>query len=315
MGAEITDAGGDKTRQDHAERERNKSHLPRYTLELFREKIAVIDVGEDAQDKINLWWRQAAEVQEWIERFQQATKLLTPATPEKQDANAALKGCPELFGEINNKLKALVSRKTGYSVRTLWVDPILRQLGRQLPEITQAEEIVATIQSFDKKYWTRDNDQVIAICEAINERGVGDLEQIRMLVAQWSFQEFIESIPRQNLHHLFKDLADQTLVDDLELEKMELQTALAGHPWSSEKREKFRRLHHRLRHAMDDLNAEEQVKRDFDEAFKYATGDLGKSVSAIDILRNAEAAWDGFKRDSTLQAFWRHEQNKLTGES
>ena len=212
-------------------------------------------------------------------------------------------------------MKALVSRKTGYSVRTLWVDPILRQLGRQLPEITQAEEIVATIQSFDKKYWTRDNDQVIAICEAINERGVGDLEQIRMLVAQWSFQEFIESIPRQNLHHLFKDLADQTLVDDLELEKMELQTALAGHPWSSEKREKFRRLHHRLRQAMDDLNAEEQVKRDFDEAFKYATGDLGKSVSAIDILRNAEAAWDGFKRDSTLQAFWRHEQNKLTGES
>ncbi|KKT39689.1 hypothetical protein A3K29_02410 [Candidatus Collierbacteria bacterium RIFOXYB2_FULL_46_14] len=309
MGAEAD--GGDRSGQEPAERDRNKPPLPRYTLDLFKEKIAVIDVGEDAQNKINLWWRQAADVQDWIERFQKATKLLTPATPEKQDANAALSGCPDLFDEINDKLRVLISRNTGFSARTLLIYPILSQFGRQSPEITQAEDLVATINSFDKKYWTRDNDQVIAVCEAINERGVADLEMIRLLVAQWSFQEFVESIPRQKLHHLFEGMEDQSLVDDLELEKMEIQTALAGHPWSGEKKEKFRRLHRRLRKAMDDLDAEEQVKRDFDEAFKYAVGDLGKTVSAIDILRNAEAAWDGFKRDSTLKAFWEYEQEKL----
>lgn len=310
MPAEIT-SPQESGRQGKSEFDPTRPALPRYTLEQFREKIAVIDVDGDNHDKINLWWREVGEVQEWIERFQNAIELLPPATPEKQDARAVLKGCPDLFVDINDRLKALIARNTRPSIGSLWVAPILSQLGRQQPEVKQAEELVTMIHSFDEQFWTRDNDQVVAICEAINEKGVADLEQIRLQVAQWSFEEFVESLPRQKLSHLFEEVEDQSLVDDLEIEKMELKTALDGKPWSGEKREKYRRIHRRLRKAMDDLEVEEQVKRDFDDAFRYATGELGKSVSAIDILQNASAAWDGFKNDSTLQAFWEFEQEKL----
>lgn len=290
--------------------EDKKKALPEYSEELFREKIAVLNMDEEEKHALDLWWQQEAELSDWLARSEKISDALPSGSPEKQDARAAFKGAREVYDEINARLTELIERPTVPSARSLLVEPILSQF-RVSPEVVEANTLAQMTEDFKDKYWTLENDQIVAISEAVIETGSMDLERVRMQVAQWSFEEFIESIPRQKLYILYRGMENQSLVDELEIEKMELKSALARQPWSSEKREKFRRLHHRLLDVMDTIGVPGQTKRDFNEAFDYATGHRGKTVSAMDILQNAEAAWFGFKNDATLQEFWQYEQEKL----
>lgn len=291
------------------------SPLPKYSLSLFRDKVAIIPgVDESDLNLINVWWQKVDSKTAWVARFKAAVKCLPKGTPETVDARAAFRGCDIYFRDVNDSLASLLRLPDDNFVMKIWIRPALSIIGKFGLRRTLFDETAKLIRDFQSRYETVENDQVIAICEAMVECGGSQANAVRLKVAQWGFEEVFRLFKMLELKVKVGGVDELTTVDDLGAEKLELEEAIHTEPWSSEKREYFRRIFNRMRKAMDQLQFETETKLAFNRAFDYATGHAGKTVSAIDILRTVEAVWQGIEADNTLQEFWESEQEKLDEE-
>lgn len=285
--------------------------LPAYDRDLLVDKIGRYPIFEGDLDKVSLWWQESATKMAWVERFQRVISLLPKGSPEKSDAIRAFAGCDEMMEEANSLLNALLERKYVEGVLGFFVEPYLKFF-RVRKEMRNLDRLVELIEKWNDRYWTTEMDQILVDCEVMVEGlRIESATEMRLEIAQQVFEEMIQLFPMQKLAHLFEDIDEQTTIDEMEIEKMELMDAVRGDPWRSEEREQYRRIYKRLRHVMDEFDFETEVKRGFTMAFAYATGHIGKTVSSIDILQNGEKTWQGIKDDSTLQEFWDYEQEKL----
>jgi hypothetical protein len=262
---------------------------------------------------VDLWWKMVEKRSAWVARSTAAVGGLPKGTPERSEASAIFKGCGEAFDQINLKLSDLLQTPNdGYIMRT-WVRPALGLFGSQSPKKKKFDEVLERINDFCNRYESIENDQIIAAVEAISTFS-DNLNLIRMKVAQWAFEELFRNFKLLELAVKVGGIVTPTTIDDLETEKLELVGALTDRSWNTVEREKYRRVFNRIRRAMDFLEFETEIKIGFNRAFGYATGHIGKTVSAIVILQNIEAVWQGLVDDSTLQEFWKSEQEALEEE-
>jgi len=291
------------------------ANLQKYSLVLFREKIAVIPGvdGEDL-DVVNLWWRGFETKTLWVARFKAAVENVPTGTPEKVDARAAFRGCDIYFQDVNETLASLLRLPDDNFVMKTWIRPTLSIFGKVGLKRTLFDETVKLIRSFQNRYESVENDQIIAVCEAIVEPGGSRLDLVRTKVAQWAFEEFLRNFKIFELKVKLGGIETPSTVDELEIEKREIADALASDPWKPEVVKVMTENFSQIRKAMDLLDFETEVKTGFNRVIAYATDHVGLSVSAIDILRNIEAVWRGFVNDDTLEEFWENEQEVLEEE-
>lgn len=291
------------------------ANLQKYSLVLFREKIAVIPGvdGEDL-DVVNLWWRGFETKTLWVARFKVAVENVPTGTPEKVDARAAFRGCDIYFQDVNETLASLLRLPDDNFVMKTWIRPALSIFGKVGLKRTLFDETVKLIRSFQNRYESVENDQIIAVCEAIVESGGSRLDLVRTKVAQWAFEEFLRNFKIFELKVKLGGIETPSTVDELEIEKREIADALASDPWKLEVVRVMTENFGQIRKAMDLLDFETEVKTGFNRVIAYATDHVGLSVSAIDILRNIEAVWRGFVNDDTLEEFWENEQEVLEEE-
>ncbi|KKS92497.1 MAG: hypothetical protein UW68_C0031G0005 [Candidatus Collierbacteria bacterium GW2011_GWB1_44_6] len=290
----------------------DKIVLPKYKKSLFVENVVTIAVSQESLHSIDLWWQEVEAKSSWISRFE-ATARNFPAGPERSDARKAFRGCRELFERVNMKLAELLQMKSGNPIMKFWIYPIL-SLVRARPETRIVDNLIDLIDEFDQRYWTTENDIIIAVYESVGASPTKDeLERAQLVVAQAVFEEFVRSLPLQELFNAFNGIEEQNIIDDLETELVDIRTALASGPWSSRKREMYRRRFNTIREAMDLLKCETGVKTGFNRAFAYATDHEGESVSIFDIMTNMQKTWDGFVNDPDLREFWGDKQARLEG--
>lgn len=290
----------------------NLPDLPKYDEQLLRKKILPLTGRDSLVDKIALWWQAVPAMADWIAQAQKAFEALPKGSPEKRDASAAFAGCAESFSEINTKLASLLATPDPNVIKKLWIQPIVGFF-KELPEEEKLDELIGLIVKFKNKYWNMEIDQIFAASEAINACR-HDLTVARQMIAQWGMEEFFSLPQLQELYYLHHVGREQSTLDDMETELRELSDALAGELWTKEKTEKFRRIFNELRKGMDKLKVETKIKTGFDEMFEYATGEIGKSVSAFDILMLVEKVWLGFKNDNTLHRYWEYKHRLQEGE-
>ncbi|NTU61265.1 MAG: hypothetical protein HGA95_02920 [Caldiserica bacterium] len=287
--------------------------IPRYSDEVARNMIAAV-YGVEADDAITVgdWWKRINIRLQSVIRFQKAAYGLRKATPEKEDAVRVYKQYLAEVNEICVNLEKILSTSNEGFVMNTWFRPMLSYVfSKPSKKASVIAKTAQMIRDFENHLETDRVGQIIAVAEAIVESDESNLYLVRLKVAQWAFEELLGLFKKYELDVKLGGIDELTTVDEPDMERFELENALACEPWKSVVREKNRRIFHRIREAMDRLKFEEKTKRRFNRVFDYATGHVGLSVSAMDILNTCESAWQGIKEDDTLREFWQAEQEAL----
>ena len=285
--------------------EQGGSSLP--DIRKFRENFAQLDFDTDYKDTIFNWWREVKKRSGYFVRFEAATNLEGVPKLEKNEAKKNLAETRAGFDVINASIISFIEKP-----KATLKDAIRRavqNIYRTPPEVEQANAIAVAIEEYKETY-DLENEQVIAVCEAISEtRDLGQSEEvIRQKIAQHGFEEMGTLFPYQRFAYLYEAGEEPTTVDPLESEKSELITAIKGELWTGKERRKYRSLYNRLRKMMDRLKFETEVKTGFNMVFDLAIGEASLSRnSAIEILNRVENVWVGIQSDSTLQEAWEYE--------
>lgn len=286
--------------------DQEKTHiLPAYEPELFREKIAVLNVDDSVKDKINIWWRTIDRTASWMDRANNALGLKDLPKQEKEDVNFGLDSVNAYFEEINASLKDLLAfkpstiRKWGGELLDFFSDSKVSE---------DAENLYSKIDHFNQRAKSPSTNQIIAFCEAFKETHIiNDTKAMRMKIAQWSFEEMVALFPKIKMWRQFEGISEPEMIDIVDIEKSELVDALKSDLWTAEEISKWQKIYETNRKSMGKFRFEEPVKKSFEFLFRSALGAVSPKYSAVHILKEAENVFQGIKDDDTLREAWDNE--------
>jgi hypothetical protein len=276
--------------------------LPVYRLDLFRDKIAGLDILDTQMDRISIWWRTIDRTAAWVGRTNSVLAIEDLPKQEREDAETGLASINTAFEEINSSLNDLLASKPSK----------IRQLSRGVidfisprKENDKADRLGEKIFDFNKEIRGPQTDQIIAFCEAYNEtRDLNDTKSMRMKIAQLAFEEMVALFPRIRMWYQYEGIPEPTTVDQIDEEKDELVAALKSDLWDSDEIMKWQSVYEQNRKSMGKFRFEESVKKSFKFIFRSALGKTSPKYSAMHILIEAENVFQGIKDDDTLKEAW-----------
>lgn len=184
--------------------------------------------GEFPEEDFNAvyeWWTRFEETKALMVRF--ATAVKSEYVPDREKRKAA-----QNFSPVRQSFEKLIGR--------------LQQIAeRSSISGGEAKVIAAEISEFEELQTSA--EQIIALCEAIDQSRLTDPREIRQYIAQHSIEELSNAFLYENIYYAADVDESAVVADDLETERRELLAALLRGEWSKKKTDEMRELYERWR--------------------------------------------------------------------
>lgn len=233
---------------------------------------------EEAFHAVYRWWVQFERTKALMVRFNTAIESEYVPKREKQKATRIFVSLEESFNHIVEPLQSIVQKAS--------------------IQDDEAQEIAAKIRVFEI-VWSQ-AEQVLALCEAIDQSALTDPLEIRQYIAQHALEELSEAFLYENLYYAADVSQSADVVDDLETERRELLAALLRGEWDEKKRKTMQEQYEQWRPKVRGL-ADGEVSRDFTLLWNAVSGKKLDTQDAITILGVQARIFETLRDEGALE--------------
>lgn len=236
------------------------------------------DFPQEEFDEIYIWWNEFEETKALLTRF--ITIIKSDSLPAREKRTAA-----KSFAPIKESFETVIGH--------------LQKISEQNSlQNSEAVEVKAAIDAFEEE--KEGIEQIIALCEAIEQSGLTDPLKIRQLVAQHALEELSQAFQYERLYYAADVDESAVVADDVDTERRELLAAFLGGLWKQKKRKEMEKFYKDWRAGIRE-NYDDEINTYLSRLWKVAIGENLEKRNAVSILEAQAFVFDGLQSEGALE--------------